>query len=97
MAPIAENAAMPSKQGVYDCVVSKMKPIDGCASVAPIFMQVAVIPNPKLAKLVPKISGGKADTIGGVIAAATPRARIEATNVRLEANAEATRAKVIKR
>ena len=69
----------------------------GWDKVAPTFKPIAVIPKPILAKLVPKISAGNADTTGGIIAAVMPRARMEATNAKLEVNANDTNDKVIKK
>ena len=94
---MAESAAIPNKQKGYDFVTSKRKPTKGCAKAAPKFMHIPVMPNPTLAKVGPKISAGKADAMGGTMAAVTPRARIEATKAMLEVYAEATNASVIRR
>lgn len=94
---MAERPAIHNKAKVYDCVTSKRKPTKGWAEAAPRFKHIAVIPKPTLAKVGPKISAGKADAIGGTIAAAKPRTRIKAIKVTSEAYAKATKVRAIRR
>lgn len=94
---MAESPASHNKAKVYDCVASKRKPTMGWAEAEPRFKHIPVIPKPTLAEVGPKISAGKADAVGGTIAAAKPRARIKAIKVTLEAYAKARNVRAIRR
>ena len=69
----------------------------GCAKAAPKFPHIPVMPNPTLVKVGPKISAGKADAVGGTMAAITPRARIGTAKAIFEVYAKAMNASVIRR
>jgi len=59
-------------------------PISNGPNAAPMFKQMAITPKLAPAEFGPKISGSRADAVGGTMAAVAPRAIIEAVKAKLD-------------